>query len=405
MLVTFIVLFTAAYLVYGKEINSAFDKMFGKDETAEESTATAEDETATEVVTPPETVPVSVPVSIPVIVAPAITAADMPLFYAVGNELWMRDSAGTATRILTTGANGFYRVQGYDASHLGYYRCDTVTGDFGCAVYSLNWKTDAETKLWTAAATDYVQQTAFSDSDTWAILNENSAGSTTNWKLILHDGVTVITLFEESTNEGYGRGGYVEDSSVLAFSPDGTYIMHIATSSPRNLGDFRVYVYDLSGTRVTEIPDATQPVWISDTEILYRDKVADKGAVWTVTTGEKSVIASIPAHAYRYLLHPDGKRVAFFTDAGIGEAWVYTIADRSAVKVGTTLLDATWAYNSYLVGNRAEACPVGGCDMPYYGDINVTNDIINLKTTDGTTAAVDLGTGGRALTVDYSIWK
>ncbi len=413
MLITLIVIFAGAYMVYGKEINTAFDKVFGKDETTEEA-ASAKDDTDSDAITPPAETPVSVPVSTPavitpvvtpVVTGPAITSADMPLFYSVGNALWMRDSAGTASRILTTGAEGLYRVQSYDASHIGYYRCDTVTGDFGCSVYSLDWKTGAETKLWTGAPSDYLQQLAFYDSDTWAVLIDNSVGMTINWKLVLHDGATVTTLFNETSSEAYGRGGYVEDSNVLAFSPDGTYILHIATSSPRSGNDFRVYVYSMTGTEITQIPDGTQPVWISNTQILYRDKLADKAAVWTVTTGEKAVIASIPASAYRYQLHPDGKRVAFFTDAGLGEAWIYTIADKTAILAGTTLLDGTWAFNGSLVGNRAEACPIGGCDMPYYGDINVTEQIISLKTTDGTTAVIDLGTGGRAITVEYSIWK
>lgn len=96
------------------------------------------------------------------------------------------------------------------------------------------------------------------------------------WFLSLYDDGSVKDLEETTVLVAYGRGGVVEDSYEIIFSPDQKYLLYISTSNPAGGDeDFNIYVYNLEEGKKDIIKNATQPQWLDNDLIVYRKFIYD----------------------------------------------------------------------------------------------------------------------------------
>ncbi|OIP97735.1 hypothetical protein AUK40_02585 [Candidatus Wirthbacteria bacterium CG2_30_54_11] len=396
-----LMLITGAYLIFGKKINAAWNVLISNDHAvAEEDTYISLDPPVEELPPPvsiPTTPVVEPPASFPVLPPAVDVTGSLPFFFQKDGALWMQDMNGTETLLLSTMAPD--EAYAYDQSHLGYDICDARSGTWQCSVKSLNWKTATETTLWSSEPTQLISLVAFFDQDTWAVgvLSPNSEGVSRERKTYLHEGTTISYLFSKTGRDldcdslGWGDGG-----RSLTFSSDASYLLETE--------DNCISVYDMAGTQMTKIPGANQPVWINDTQILYRDAFGDKAALWTVPTSTRSVIDAIPSDAHRFTINPDGDRVAFFTYQGIGEVWMYNIPAGTAIRVGEGMIDGSWTFDADVVGQLTDTCQPDDCHEPGQ-TISNTGRSIRINSESKTVTQLDFDSSAYPIKILYSIWK
>lgn len=198
-------------------------------------------------------------------------------------NIYIASSDGSLKKKLTSYAvdsgdvsNSIRDLQIIDNNYIGFFMCDATVGDLGCAIYRIRndvQQVDAELVV-QAEPTEMLEQIAWYGKDkvAYAVTTEEP-----KLKIIVHTGDGDNEIYEAGGSD-YGRGGGIWDDSYLEFSPDGSKLLHISTSSVRDSGDFNIYVYNAtSGAELAKIENATFPTWIDNTDILFSGASIDDG--------------------------------------------------------------------------------------------------------------------------------
>jgi hypothetical protein len=154
-------------------------------------------------------------------------------------------------------------------------------------------------------------------------------------------------------NEAGGRGGIYGDCSRLNFSPDKTKLLHIATWLRTGL-DFTIYVYDLNGTLLDKVDDATKPVWKDNNTIVYEaSNVNGTSGLFARNIQAKSS-ASVDGtvdNAYEGRIL-DGKLVYWELiktgNKGNGKVHTYTFVDKKDQVLQGYFSNAKWLFEDVL---------------------------------------------------------
>ncbi|MFH1560976.1 MAG: hypothetical protein ABID04_00110, partial [Patescibacteria group bacterium] len=154
-------------------------------------------------------------------------------------------------------------VRVIDKNNIGFGKCEIITGDFACGLYVLDLETRQVVEKKKLNKEELLLVSDWYGTDRFSYLTSGE-----KWRLYL-DTSGGSKVLEELTG-AYGRGGFVEDSEKIRFSPDGKYVLQISTSSPRAAEDFNVYIYTVGFDVKTVLSNATQPEWIDDNKIVYR---------------------------------------------------------------------------------------------------------------------------------------
>ncbi len=243
-----------------------------------------------------------------------------------------------------------------DESTIGFGKCATVTGDFGCGLYTLDRTTGVETELERFSADTFLILSAIYSPTRYAYLYEADS----EWHLVYTNtgSDTELKLYDAAA---YGRGGFVEDSAKLLFSPDGSHLFHVSTGAPPTGMDFNVYVYALASGDETVIANATQPAWLDADRIVYRsyNNAAGTGDglhVYTMSTSTDTKLAGIADGAYNPA--PRGDTI-IYERPDIKQLWQYNLATNTASLFLDEALGALWATDAYVIYEAIGVCLPG----------------------------------------------
>lgn len=261
------------------------------------------------------------------------------IFFVEEKNIFMIDKLGAdKTQITNFPSTDFgypQHLQVIDDEYLGFYKCDTKTGDFNCGIYRVSIVIKQPERIVREDADKLILQLAWYDRNTFAYTVSGKPAE--NWWIYLFKGGEKKTI-EEIRGEPYGRGGYIEDSDKLAFSPDGTKIIHIATSSPRNGQDFNVYVFDLHGNSLARIENATQPAWLDNKMVIFRRKGEGLFGFDIFSKREKK-FEGTSNNAYNPRVLRGLSKVVYWVNEGNGQVW---------------FLDALTGKNEMLLNNASD---------------------------------------------------
>lgn len=260
-----------------------------------------------------------------------------------------------------------------DGKSLAFSKCSTVVGDYACGLFTINLDSKAIVERKKLDKQDMLLASGFGTETKFAYLFMKGENK---WVLSLYDGGSEKVLEEVEVGEGYGRGGFVEDSEEIAFSPDQKYLFHISTGSPRGVIDFSIYVYNLGLGTKEIIKNATQPKWLDKDYIVYRkfDKDAKKGDglyvydvkkktsekisglvdssyVPNVLSGTKKIVYNVQPERQIWLVDNASGKNTKLLDSAMEPIWVNkgNIAFRS-VKKCTDDCEGMYDYNTLGVG-------------------------------------------------------
>ncbi len=243
-----------------------------------------------------------------------------------------------------------------DGNTLGFGKCGVVTGDFGCGLYVLDLKTKEVTQRVELGGEYLLLRSGWFDEDRLAYLVSNDD----KWQLYLADGSNTRLLVDLSM-EAYGRGGFAEDSSKIEFSPDGTRLFHIATSSPRSPMDFTTHIYNTTtGAELAVIENSTQPDWLDNQRVIFRRYDADASSenglyVYTIGSGAETKFAGTPTTAYRPELLPGTDQILYENNPE-KQLWLYDLSSEENTLVVENALFGFWFSPTQIVYSNVTSC-------------------------------------------------
>ncbi len=254
-----------------------------------------------------------------------------------------------------------------DNKTIGFGKCATITGDFGCGLYILDLETKQITEKTKLDKDEYLISSDWASPNKFAYIV--SIGH--KWQFLLSENKSVRIL-EDLKNDAGGRGGSEADSQKISFSPDKTHIFEISTSSPRNIFDFNVYIYDLVGSEKQVISQATHPEWLSNSQIVYKQYTKsdnDKSFyIYNLQTKEKKKIEGVSQGAFLPEVSPE-KTKLIYENFPQKEIWVYDLDKKTNSKILDKARAGFWLSKNKIFFIETEPCSGDeDCGMVDYKD-------------------------------------
>jgi hypothetical protein len=270
------------------------------------------------------------------------------LFYGLGSNIYSYDLVTEEKKELTNYpeeiTSSADNISIIDAKTIGFSKCETKGGDFGCGVYTLDLEKNQieerqkldkdllinKSSLDFASASKFAYVVNVGKEDDWGF---------DKYQLFLFDNGD-LKLLENIDIEVYGRGGLIEDSSKISFSPDKKYLLHIDTGSPREVTGFdpNIYVYDLENNEKQIISEATQPEWLDDETIVYKkietviNNEEDGLYLYNISSKNKEKIIGIDDRAYMPKVLAQSKKILYRVLPN-QEIWLYDFNTKQNNKV------------------------------------------------------------------------
>lgn len=247
-----------------------------------------------------------------------------------------------------------------DENTIGFGKCGVVTGDFGCGLYTLELRTKAISEKKKLDKEDLLLNAGWLNESKFAYLIHTKKNDG-RWQFYLvQDGVNK-KLIDLST-ESYGRGGFIEDSEKIEFSPNGDRFFFISTAPPQsdNFIAFAVHGYDsFSGQEIFTIQNATMPVWLNNQKVIFRkyyskDNNQNGVYIYDLTTREEKRIEEISADSYHPSVTPEGKIV--FWSNGDKNLWIYNLESRERKLLINKAISGFWVTPTKVVYEEIEPC-------------------------------------------------
>lgn len=212
-----------------------------------------------------------------------------------------------------------------DKNTLGFAKCGVIVGDFGCGLYLLDLRTKDITQKKKLDNEDLLSNSGWFNQNRFAYLMTTKRNNG-RWQLFLaNDNETKLLV--DLSSEGMGRGGFIEDSEKIEFSPNGNYFFHISTASARAIEDFTTHIYDaITGKELSIIQNSTMPSWIDNQRIIFRryirgDNLKNGLYVYNLNSKIETKVESISSDAYDPEVLSDEGKVVYRTDP---DHWSYT---------------------------------------------------------------------------------
>lgn len=239
-----------------------------------------------------------------------------------------------------------------DEKNLGFGKCAIVTGDFGCGLYVLNLETNQVTEKNKLDSNMLILSSDWHSPDTFAYL----VTADQKWQVYLNTQDGLQTL-EDITIGAYGRGGYIEDSEKIRFSPDGSYVFQISTSSPRSTSDFNMYVYGVDSNTKMVLQHATQPEWVDNNKIVYRkyENEGDGLYIYHVDSQTQEMLQGVTKDSYRpEVLLGDNK--ILYENNSDKQVWIYDLETGNNTLLMDMALSPIWLNSTKILYIEIEMC-------------------------------------------------
>ncbi len=266
-------------------------------------------------------------------------------------------------------------LQVIDNEYLGFYKCDTETGNFNCGIYRVSVDSKQLEEIIHEEPKNFVLQLGWDDKNTFAYTVENSQEG--GWSIFLSKNGSKTTL-NEIPSGMYGRGGFVEDSSKISFSPDGTKIFQIATSSPRDPMDFNVYVFDLSSNQLAKIENSTQPAWLDDGTIIFR-RTNEGLYSFSLSSKTERKYEGVSSQAYEPEVLDGKMKVVYWLNEDNGQVWLLDASSGEYEMLLNNAADPLWlSEEEILLAETRECSESEPCMVRAFSPVAVS--VFNINT-------------------------
>jgi hypothetical protein len=281
----------------------------------------------------------------------------------------------------------FRKINIIDKNSIGFGMCATISGDYGCGLYTLQLSNKSIIEKIHLSSNTYIVDIGFYSPEKFAYLTVRSDQSSKQsyWEFIFSDEESIRTLLSFPIN-AYGRGSFVEDSQEIRFSENGRYVLQIATSSPLKAFDSNVYIYNLTDFSTEVIENATQPRWLNNNTIVYRhykniasymdNTEGGRLYIYNINTHSSQKIDAIAKGAYHPVVLDENK--ILYSVVEDRTLWIYDFQKKEIKEVLESAYRGAWisenliAYISIINCEGRENCGGPGGDYEN-NDIEILN--------------------------------
>lgn len=284
------------------------------------------------------------------------------IFYIRGKNVFKSKKDGTNEEKLTNFASSVGQVQNLaiiDPEHVGVFRCDTVTGNFGCKIFQINHLTKKVLQIKTFTAKQYLYLVGWANTDLFAYLYENSSGQ--HKLFVQNKGTSKIVA---SSSYIGGRGGMSGDNMRISFSPDKDRFFYINTAGKTGV-DFTVYVYDAKGAQIDKITKATMPDWYDNNTIIYNGRITGQAGLYQRNLATKTSTKLANAGKTNYDIQIIGDQLLYWEDKGIGILHHYNLKTQTDQILVSDAKHPLWLNSEELIYTKTRKCQGDECDAPY----------------------------------------
>ncbi|MCA9379240.1 hypothetical protein KC640_02320 [Candidatus Dojkabacteria bacterium] len=272
--------------------------------------------------------------------------------YVANNETQLTNFVSTDTDYVNIG-----NIQQINSQTLGFSKCVTVTGDFGCGIFTLNLNNNSVTEVKHLTSDKMILDLRFDTASRFAYLAENTAVRS----LILNSGSD--QGLEDIAVQPYGRGGFEADAQYMQFSPDHNKLLQISTSSARSSMDFNTYVYNLNtiGQPPVILANSTHPAWLNNNHVLYVGYQQSAGSqgfkVFNITSSSSTPFSSTitGTDVYSPAVGPSAQELVYTKNTD-KQIWLYDISSDATQLVVGDAIEAEWIDSSHLAVQKVHVC-------------------------------------------------
>ncbi|MBN2016338.1 hypothetical protein JW766_05940 [Candidatus Dojkabacteria bacterium] len=249
-----------------------------------------------------------------------------------------------------------------DSETLGYFRCQTTGGDyFNCEILRLNFLTKEVSSVQKIEGSRQLSQLSWASKDVYAYSLQDT---TSNQMLInlVNNEVTnqIASIYTERNN----RKTFVEDSQQLQFSPENKRILYLNTLGNQGF-DFTLYVYDLSGTEIDRIDDATTPTWADEDTIVYRRYAnIDSGALYFRDISVKRSFKMRNTAFASYDPKSFNSNLIYWEASNFGRSHIYDREKNSDELLKERTAFPIWLSQDEVILAQTRECKPNECSIP-----------------------------------------
>ncbi len=314
----------------------------------------------------------SLPADEPSEIMPTVNLTANKIFYSTGSDIFIFDAQNKETvsllddylegelhfsepeKLDDSSSDIFIRnIRVIDENKIAFSKCSTQAEHSNCGIYLLDLqaKQIIEQETWDTN----IQPQAFDwhTTELFAYLITFDE----KWQLYLNTKDSLKIL--EDLEGFFGRGGANIDSNKIRFSPDGEHVMQISTGSPRDPFDFNIYIYQVSTDEKFTISNASQPAWMDNERIVYKQTLAeahleneaarDEGLyIYNIVNKTQTKLTGINEKAYRpeALVNEDKILYENYADKQI---WLYDLATKDNRLIADKALYPIWLNSNKIV--------------------------------------------------------
>jgi len=244
--------------------------------------------------------------------------------------------------------------------YIGFMICDLEAVGNSCKVFIHNLKSN-NSELIDEINGD-IDNIVWIDEASYLVSEYNPVKNTIEINLLRKDEPRMIAQIPGSN---ISREWFIEDSSILEASPDKSSFLYINTSS-NNGFNFNVYIYNLEGELLGSIEDATQPSWIDDENIAFRqysNKKAGYIYIFNLDTKQTSKLDNSVEAAYDP--KSAGQLVAFWEKSSIASTYIYDVDKKNFTLIEEKTAFPVWLSNDEVILSRIRECNENECKEQY----------------------------------------
>jgi len=281
------------------------------------------------------------------------------IFFVQDGNVFIAEKTGKNKEQITsyTDVESIESLTLIDADTLGFFSCGGEDGTLVCRIKKLNISTKSEETVEQFVPGEVLTYVAWANADSFAYTLKDTARNVI--RLVYRSDSSEITLFSYEVN-ATSRLPFIEDDREIAFSPSGQHLYYIDTIGKSGF-DFTVYVFDVTGTKLDEVTEATMPVWLSDDEIIYRRySNSDPGHLYKRNIEQRMSDELMTPNA-AYEPQVAGKKMVYWEASGSGGTYVYNLGTGRNAQIDKNTAFPIWISDSELIYAKVRECQEGEC--------------------------------------------
>lgn len=281
------------------------------------------------------------------------------LFFVRSGNVFISDKNGKNKEQLTSYSEDgqIQSLQLIDGAYLGYFKCESAATELVCNIIKLEIATKKEESIKQFVSGAALQYVSWADSENFAYAIKEKVRGTVS---VIYESSPTERVLLEYDSITSTRRSFIEDDQQLTFSPNKQHLYYINTQGKEGF-DFTIYVYDVTGSELDIIEEATMPAWLDDETILYRAYSNSSAGNFYKRDIEKRMSDKLITPSAVYSPQVWDKKVLYWEAGSTGSTYVYNLSTGRNGLIDKNTAFGVWLSENEIIYANVRACQEGEC--------------------------------------------